>query len=435
MPSQTPRTAQPQLVRAVGRWSLVALAVNSIVGGGIFGLPSAVAALVGSASAVAVLIAGAGVGVIIGCYAELASQFSETGGTYLYLRYTFGQFVGLQVGWLTLLSRLTACAAGVNLVVIYLGEFWPAATEPLPRLAVIMLFLGTLAAVNYRGVGGGVRVSNVMAIAKLLTLGVFCFAGTVYLLMHPRIAARPVDADVDSWLKVMLLLLFAYGGYEAALNPMGEARNPRRDATFALFVALLIVVVLYALLHLIVIGVLPDAAHRMRSLADAARVVMGPAGAALISTGALLSVYGHISANMLTTPRGAFALAERGDFPVWFAAIHSRFRTPHHSIVVFALLLWGFSQFGTFTWNVTLSSVARLLFYAAVCAAVPVLRRSQPAAAAFRLPGGICLPITGVAVCGLLLTRVDYSKSLILLATVAVACANWLVVRNPKTAG
>jgi len=252
----------------------------------------------------------------------------------------------------------------------------------------------------------------------------------LYLSVHPRVAATPVAASVDGWLQAMLLLLFAYGGYEAALNPMGEARDPRRDAAFALFVALLILTALYAVLQLIVIGVLVDAAHSARPLADAARVVIGPAGAALISAGALISVYGYISANMLTGPRGIFALAERGEFPAWFAAVHQRFRTPHCSIVVFALLLWAFSQFASFSWNVTLSAVARLFFYAAVCLAVPALRRMQPAAALWRLPGGLILPVLGVVICAVLLTRVDFSKSLILLVTVGAASANWLVVRR-----
>jgi len=432
MTHEPPRTTQPELVRAIGRWSMVALAVNSILGSGIFGLPAAVAGLVGSSSPVAVLIAGAGMAVIIACYAEVASQFAESGGTYLYVRHAFGRFAGLQVGWLMLLSRLTACAAGVNLLVVYLGEFWPEATQPLPRLAVITVFLATLAAVNYRGVGAGTLLSNTTVVAKLLALGLVCVAGVIYLSVHPRIAMTPVDANADGWLKAMLLLLFAYGGYEAALNPMGEARDPRRDAAFALFTALLILIALYALLQFIVVAVLADAAHSTRPLADAAGVLMGPAGAALISVGALISVYGYISANMLTGPRGTFALAERRDFPAWFAAIHHRFRTPHRSIALFALLLWGFSQFASFSWNVTLSAVSRLFFYAAVCVAVPVLRRAQPAAAAFRLPGGLILPVVGVMICAVLLTRVDFSKSLILLATIGAAGANWVVVRDPK---
>src|SRR6202140_1412456 len=139
MTHEPPRASHPQLVRAIGRWSMVALAVNSILGSGIFGLPSVIAGLVGNASPAAVLIAGAGMAVIIACYAEGASQFTETGGTYLYVRHAFGRFAGLQVGWLALLSRLTACAPGVNLLVVYLGGFWPAATPPLARLGVITL--------------------------------------------------------------------------------------------------------------------------------------------------------------------------------------------------------------------------------------------------------------------------------------------------------
>src|SRR5215467_10970245 len=109
------KSRQPELVRAIGRWSMVALAVNSIVGSGIFGLPAPVAGFVGRASPYAVLLAGAGMAVIVACYAEVASQFTETGGTYLYLRRAFGRLAGLEVGWLTLLSRLTAVAAAVNL--------------------------------------------------------------------------------------------------------------------------------------------------------------------------------------------------------------------------------------------------------------------------------------------------------------------------------
>src|SRR5438045_9003514 len=112
MTLEPPRTSQPHLVRAIGRWSMVALAVNSILGSGIFGLPSVVAGLVGQASPAAALIAGAGMAVIVAWYAEAASRFSETGGTCPCVRHTSGSLPGRQVGWLMLRRRLTACAAG-----------------------------------------------------------------------------------------------------------------------------------------------------------------------------------------------------------------------------------------------------------------------------------------------------------------------------------
>ena len=429
-PSQV---SAPQLVRAIGRWSMVALAVNSILGSGIFGLPSVVAGLTGNLSPLAVLVAGAAMAVIIGCYAEVASQFSETGGHYLYVRHAFGRLAGLEVGWLNLLSRLTACAASVNLLVISLAEFWPQAGVPLPRLVVMTLLVGTLAIANYRGVASGTLVSNVSVIAKLVALGVVCTVGFAYLAFHGLMVQPPAGGGLDGWLKAMLLLFFAYGGYEAALNPMGEARDPRRDAGFALIVALIVVTCVYTALQLIVVGALPDAAHSERPLADVARVMMGPAGAVLVSIGALVSVYGYLSANLLTVPRGTYALAERGDFPALFAAVHPRFRTPHLSILAIALAVWAFALFGSFAWNVTLSAVARLFYYGAVCATVPVLRRRQPQAALYRLPGGPVLPVLGVAICLALLTRVDFSKSVILLAVILAAGVNWLLVRRRGT--
>jgi basic amino acid/polyamine antiporter, APA family len=428
---QTPlQRSAAELVRAIGRWSMVALAVNSIVGSGVFGLPAPVAGFIGRASPLAVLLAGAGMGVIIACYGEVASQFTETGGTYLYLRHAFGRLAGLQVVWLMLLSRLTAVAAAVNLLVTYLAEFWPRTTQPVPRLAIITGFIGVLAAVNCRGVGAGTKMSNAAVVAKLGALGLVCAAGVLWLTFHPAAAAAPVTADADSWLKAMLLLLFAYGGYEAALNPMGEARDPRRDVAFALFTALLIVTVLYSVLQWVVVEVLADPAKSQRPLADAARVMLGEPGAALVAVGALISIYGYVSANMLTTPRGIFAPAQAGDLPALLGAVHPRWRTPYVAIAVFAVLLWAFAQFAGFSWNVTLSAVSRIVYYAGICAAVPMLRRKQPGAAAFRVPGGLTLPVLGIAICAVLLTRVDFGKSVILLATIAVALLNWALVRD-----
>jgi amino acid transporter len=412
---------------------MVALVVNCIIGSGIFGLPSVVAGLVGRWSPVAVLLAGVAMAAIIGCYAEAASQFTENGGHYLYVRRAFGRLAGVQVGWMTLLSRLTACAAAVNLLVISLGQFWPRAGAPLPRLAVVSLFVGTLGVANYRGVAAGTLLSNVSVVAKLVPLALVSAVGVGWLATHPALLPAPAASSLDAWLEAVLLLIFAYGGYEAALFPMGEARDPRHDAGFALFTGLLIVAVLYTVLQLVVVGVLPAAAHSERPLADVARVMLGEGGAALISVGALIAVYGYLSANLLGGPRGTFALAARGDFPAPFAAIHPRFHTPYVSIAVYALLVWAFALLGSFTWNLTLSAVARLFYYGAVCAAIPVLRVKQPGAAAFRLRGGPLVPALGVLICLALLTRVDFSKSLILLAVILTAGVNWLLVRERGT--
>jgi basic amino acid/polyamine antiporter, APA family len=419
------------LVRAIGRWSLAALIVNCIVGSGIFGLPSVLAALLGRASILAVILAAAAMGVIMACFAEVSSRFSDTGGPYLYAREAFGRFMGIQVAWLVWFVRVTASAANANLFVIYVGEFWPRATQPAMRLAILTLLVGILALINVLGVRAGTHVSSGFTAAKLAALGLVGLAGAWYLIAAHRVMPRVTAmAGKPDWPHAMVLLIFAYGGFEAALISAGEAKDPRRDMPFGLFAALIACAAIYVLIQWVVVGVLPDAAHSQRPLADAARIVLGAGGAALVSLGALFAIYGYMSGNMLATPRVTYALGERGDFPSFFALVHPRFHTPYFSIAAFAALVWLLAWLGSFAGNATLSAGSRLFYYGVVCAALPILRRRRNSTALVRIPLGTLVGICGTLLCAGLLTQIDYDKSLILVAAVAVAVVNWLVVRK-----
>src|SRR5689334_11336126 len=169
------------------------------------------------------------------CFAEVASYFTEAGGPYLYARVAFGRLMGIEMGWLLWLAQLAAPAANANLFVIYLTEFWPHVKDPLPRVLILTTLIGFLTCVNYRGVRGGTRMSTTFTIAKLVPLAIVIIGGGIYLLAaphsHPSI---PAPAHPD-WLKTILILFFAYGGFETALTPMGEAKDPRRDVAFGLF--------------------------------------------------------------------------------------------------------------------------------------------------------------------------------------------------------
>jgi basic amino acid/polyamine antiporter, APA family len=429
-----PDSGPVSLVRAIGRWSMAALVINSIIGSGIFGLPSDLASLLGNASPYAVLIAGGAMGVIMACFAEVASRFTQTGGPYLYSRVAFGRLVGIEMGWMLWLVRLTAPAANASLFVIYLREFWPRAMDPVPRLCVLTLLIGILAITNLRGVRAGAEMSNIFTVAKLVPLFLVAIAGAVYVLNHQQVSnATATSVGAHSWLKAILILGFAYGGFEGALTPMSEATNPRRDAAFGLFTALITCAALYTVIQWVVVKALADPAHSERPLAEVARLAIGNAGAALVAVGALVSIYGYLSANMLAVPRLTFALAEQQDFPTIFAAVHPRFRTPYFSILVFAALVWLFALLGNFSWNVTLSAAARLFCYGAGCAALPVLRRKQPGEARFRLPAGSLFALIGVTVCVVLITQIDLRKSLILVAVIITAFLNWLAVRNRES--
>ena len=420
-------TSKTGLVRAIGRWSLVALTVNSVIGSGVFGLPGTVAGLLGRRSVLAVLIAGAAIGVIMVCFAEVASQFSEAGGPYLYARSVFGRLVGIVVGWTFYLAQSAAPAANANLFVIYLAEFWPGAKAS--RVLILTILVGLLAVINILGVRQGTRVSNVFTIAKLLPLLMVVLAGAAVTIFRPTPmgVAGPIAGSV--WLKTMVLLVFAYGGFETALVPLGEAKNPRRDVGFALLMSLIACVAIYVLVQWVVVGVLGNGATTDRPLAEVARLTMGNRGAALVAIGALVSVYGYLSAKLLSMPRTTFALAEGGDLPGPFAWVSRRFHTPWLSIVVYAVTVGGLALAGNFAWNVTLSAIARLFYYGVVCAALIALRRSRPGAARFRVPGGPVLAVIGILMCVGMAKQADLSQSRILAVTVGAALLNWAWVR------
>jgi basic amino acid/polyamine antiporter, APA family len=420
------------LVRTIGRWSLVALILNTMIGASIFGLPALIAARLGKWSPVGFLVAFAGISVIAACMAEVASQFREAGGPYLYARAAFGPFLAIQNGWLTWLSRIAAVSAVANLFIAYLSEFLPGVRAPLPRAGVLAVLIGFLALVNYRGVTGGNRLSNFFTVTKLALLVFFAFTGLAALALHPAILVEPAATQVtaDDWFEATLLMIYSYGGFEAALIATGETRDARKDIPLALFTAISAATVLFIAVQYLVVHTVPDAAASGAPAVDSARRFLGPIGVRLVTAGTLVSAYGYLTANMLHTPRITFAMGARGDFPAFFGKIHPRFRTPHLSIVIFAVVLLLFSIAGNFRWNAMLSSVARLFVYGSVAAALPVLRRKQPQADRFRLPFGVLIAALALLFTGVLVTRMHRAELIVISITAGLAFVNWLWARN-----
>lgn len=422
------------LVRTIGRWSLAALMLNTMIGASIFGLPSIIAGYLGKLSPAGYLIAFAGVAVIAACLAEVSSYFQEAGGPYLYTRVAFGRFAAIQIGWLTWLSRITACSGVANLFITYLSSFFPVVTRGWIRGTILTVLIGFLAAVNYRGVSGGNALSNFFTITKVLLLTLFITGGFMALAFHPSVRVTPaaVPLTTANCFQAILLMVYAYGGFEAALFASGEASDPRKDAPIALLIAMLTATLLYICVQVVVIFTLANPGATTKPAVDSARQFLGPVGVTLVAVGTLISVYGYLSANMLHTPRVTFAMGERGDFPSFFAAIHPRFRTPHLSIVVFALMLLLFSIGGNFRWNASLSAISRLFMYGAVVAALPVLRRKFPKGSKFRLPAGLFFTVLGLAFVAVLLAQMGRTELIVMSITFVIALLNWLWARGHK---
>ncbi len=420
------------LVRTIGRWSLTALMVNSIIGGGIFGLPSLLAARLGALSPISCLGAGFGVLIIAACIAEVSSRYDETGGLYLYARDALGRFAGLLVAWLTWLTRIAAPAAVANLFCTYLAQFIPAAGTRPVELLVLALLLGHLAFVNYLGVRSGRNISNIFTAVKAGFLLFFVISGLLVLLLRPDIRLPltvPVISTKD-WFEAILLLVYAYGGFEGALFVGGESTNPKRDTPFALLLALVIVSVIYTGVQFVTVATLLSPASSTRPLSDAAQHFLGPIGAAAMALAALVSAYGYLSANLLHAPRITFAMAEQGDFPALFGKIHPRYRTPYFSILIYALIVFAFAALGNFRWNAMLSAVSRLAVYGAMALALPILRRRRDSKAQFRLPAPYLFAALALLFTVVLLTQMERDDFYVVGTTCTIALLNWVFVRR-----
>jgi len=315
----------------------------------------------------------------------------------------------------------------------FAAQFFPAVHGRERQIAVMAVLLGHLAVLNYIGVKTGKVVSNIFTVIKVGMLGLFILSGIVMLHVHPelRVPFSFETVPAKNWFEAFLLLVFAYGGFEGALIVGGESSNPKRDMPFALLVALVLQCFIYTGVFYVVLATLPGAGESTWPLADAAQRFLGNWGGAAIGIAGLVSTYGYLSANLLHSPRIAFALAERGDFPGWLARIHSRFRTPHVSILIYTLLLFIFSVLGNFQWNATLSAVSRLVVYGAVALAVPVLRRKL-GKAPFSLPAAPVFWVTSLALAILLLTKMGRGEAIVVGGTMCVALVNWLFIREQE---
>jgi basic amino acid/polyamine antiporter, APA family len=387
------------LLRAVSRWEIVALSVNDVIGSGVYLiLPVAAALLLGPASVWAILGAGIAVALLVLCFAEASSLFDTPGGAIVYTRAAFGEFVGFEVGWMTWIARIASIASLSVFFARAVGYLWDGANHGLGQALTIVLPLLALTWINVRGIKAGALTAVVLSLGKTLPLLLLVGVG-IFAVSWKRVFPVPAP-ESGNFTKAALLVLYAYSGFENTPAPAGEFRNPKRDVPFALLVQIAIVTAIYTLVQLVAIGTVPDLGRSQTPLADAGRLLLGPAGGFLLTIGAVLSVLGTNNNTVLAGPRYLYALAENGRLPRAFALALIAIDAVLHAVRPGAL--------GVAEELAVLSTIARLATYIGTCLAVPVLRRKLPASPrTIRLPGGPVIPIAALVICLLFLSAAE----------------------------
>jgi basic amino acid/polyamine antiporter, APA family len=413
-PNATPVTDEG-LVRAIDTRALGLNIINMVIGAGIFVLPGLVAVELGSAAVVAYFVCSVAVGLVFLCLAEAGSRISLSGGAYAYIEDAFGPFVGflssilLWFGW----GMLSIAAVGIALAeMVALAVPWFGA--PIPKALFIILLFSTLATINVIGIKAGVRFAVFNTYAKLLPLCVLIMLG-VFAVPWENLAITtwPSLSSIGSG---TLLLIFAFGGAEIALNAGGEIQDPARTVPKGLLLGLGGVFVLYLSIQGVAQGVLGRelAVNIEAPLVATAEAALGSWGKTLLLIGAGISIFGIISGDLLASPRAVFAGARDGLLPARLGAVHPRFKTPYLAILFYSGLACGFALSGTFKALAVVSSGSVLLIYLGCSLAVLQLRRQrvQPKGTVFRVPGGPVVPVLSTLVVVWLLSNMTRAEAI-----------------------
>ncbi len=359
------------LLRTVGFIGIALLALNSIIGAGIFTLPAIVATNAGTASPWLFLVVGLGIITVVLTFGQLASYFKDSGGPILYTKAAFGPLTGFSTGWILYISRVTAFGANSNALAIYLGTILPWVNTGQGRAVAITIICLGLTWVNYIGVKDGIRTLSIFTILKLTPILLLILIGLKH--VSSDVFLQPNLPNINELGPTILLLVYAFVGFESATYVSGESTDPKKSLPDAMIKTVLFVGIIYFLIALVFISVLPSGGGSDVTLVSLGEALLGPVGIIIITLAAVFSIGGNLGSMMLAVPRLTFSLSEENLLPKWFGNVHPKYQTPANSIIFFGILSLIFALSGSFIFLVIASSLTRLLSYIASICALPII--------------------------------------------------------------
>lgn len=350
--------SNPQLARRLSTGDAIIIGLGSMVGAGVFAAFSPAAAAAGAGLLIGLVIAGVVAFSNATASAQLAAQYPTSGGTYIYGRERLGPWWGFLAGWGFVVGKTASCAAMALTFAAYAAP--PAWNKPVAITAVI-----ALAAVNYRGVTRTAKLTRIIVTIVLLSLAVVVAAS---LLGEADSAPSTWDWWPAGWYGVLQsagLLFFAFAGY-ARIATMGEeVRDPQRTIPRAILIALFLAMAIYAVVAisaLLAIG--PDGLASTSAPLALAVTQSGWEWAALpVRIGAAAASLGALLALVAGIGRTSLAMARHDDLPRWLAAVHPRYKVPHHAEVALAVVVSGLILVADLRTAIGFSSFGVLLYY------------------------------------------------------------------------
>lgn len=356
------------LPRRIGIGGALLLAFNGAIGASIFALPATLAADFGTSAPWLFPLIGIASLLIAIPFSRSVAAFPQSGGPATYGR-VFGKLAGFELGWIYYVARATAFAANLNVLISYLARWWTGAEGGAVRVGVMLAAVTGFAVINILGVRGAIKVLGGLTFLKTVPL-ILAALAALAVAGIPAPGPLPPLSEMEAG---VLIVFYAFVGFENATVIAGETRDPARTLPRALLGTIATVAILYFLVQLAFVAFFPaglESGAEAPMLALGERLI-GPAGALILGVTAVFSLAGNLHGNMAATPRVTFAMAERGELPAWLAKIHRGFDTPSASILFFAALVAVLAVSGSFVWLAVVSTLARMIVYAVTILALP----------------------------------------------------------------
>lgn len=374
--NQSNTSRDGHLKRDIGLMGAAVLVLNGLIGAGIFALPAKMLAQLGNLSPWIFPLFGILMLTIVWCFAELAARFPNTGGPVLYTQSAFGSLISFQTGWLFYLARATAIAANAHVLVLYLSYLLP--DTNLPNSFIVLGVCGALTIINYAGIKRAIQFLDGFTLIKVLPIlgiagyGIAQMDFSVLVIEPEQLQMSQVGAGLSG---AALLTLYAFIGFENVVVTSGETQKPQTNLPVALTYTVIATAFFYCLIQLAYIGTMQGVTSDEAPLIAFAKTLAGQPAAIAIALAAVFSVTANVLANMISTSRLSFAMAEKGVIPQWFAHLHQRFATPDHSILFLGIAAAILSLTGGFVWLAIVSVLSRMLVYLVCILSLLKLRR------------------------------------------------------------
>ena len=400
-----------ELVRGLTLTAAIMIAAGSMIGSGIFRKPATMAGQLMSPELLLIVWLVAGIITFIGalCNAEVSGMIDATGGQYVYFQKMYGNFVSYLYGWSVFAVIQTGAGAAIAYVFgEYLGYFikYPQLPESWVTISIYIPIVGNifpfaefgakaaailcilfLTAINYAGVifGGAVQsFVTFVKIASIVLLSILLLASGSGSFSNISTGFSIPESTTSNIISLFGLAIagafWAYDGWNNLTFVAGEIKNPQRNVPLGLLFGTLIVVVVYMLINVAYLYVLPIEKMAESPLvgATAASIVFGSNGAILITIAVIISTFGALNGNILSTARVCFAMAKNNMFIKSLDKIHPRYATPHTSLVAQGLWSCVLVLTGTFDTITDYVMFASWLFYMLGAYGVIVLRKKMP---------------------------------------------------------